>query len=107
MPSIIERLSPRAPGVHEQRCSILCGHQKSVGDGDDARNRMTIAVITAIPRVPAHGSSIAAMVDMRVEQRAIYRGAVVAGQFDNPGLDDETAEFDQVPRPLGAYPGTF
>src|SRR5262249_36363614 len=36
------------------------------------------------------------------EQRAIDRGAVVAGQFDDPGLDDETAEFDEVPRPLAA-----
>ena len=36
------------------------------------------------------------------EQRAIDRGAVVAGQFDNPGLDDKTAEFDEKPRPLTA-----
>jgi hypothetical protein len=36
------------------------------------------------------------------EQRAIDHGAVVAGQFDNPGLDDKTAEFDEKPRPLAA-----
>src|SRR5215472_5668833 len=36
------------------------------------------------------------------EQRAIDRGAVVAGQFDDPGLDDETAEHDEMSRPLAA-----
>ena len=36
------------------------------------------------------------------EQRAIDLGAVVTGQFDDPGLDDQTAEFDEVPRPLAA-----
>ncbi len=36
------------------------------------------------------------------EQRAENGGAVVAGQFDKSGLDDETAEFDQMPRPLAA-----
>src|SRR6185437_15118848 len=36
------------------------------------------------------------------EQRAIDRGPVVASQFDNPGLDDETAEFDEMPRALAA-----
>src|SRR6185437_6264548 len=36
------------------------------------------------------------------EQCAVDHGAVVAGQFDNPGLDDETAKFNEVPRPLAS-----
>jgi hypothetical protein len=31
------------------------------------------------------------------EQRAIDGGAIVSGQVHDPGLDDETAEFDQMP----------
>ena len=36
------------------------------------------------------------------EQRAVDHGAIVAGQVYDPGLDDEAAEFDQMPRPLAA-----
>ncbi len=34
------------------------------------------------------------------EQRAVDHGAVVACQVDDPGLDDEAAEFDQMSRAL-------
>ncbi len=36
------------------------------------------------------------------KQRAVDHGAVVAGEVHNPGLDDEAAEFDQMPRALAA-----
>ena len=36
------------------------------------------------------------------EQRAVDDGAIVAGQVHDPGLDDEAAEFDQMPRALAA-----
>ena len=36
------------------------------------------------------------------EQRAVDHGAVVACQVDDPGLDDEAAEFDQMSRALSA-----
>jgi hypothetical protein len=36
------------------------------------------------------------------EQPAEDGGAVVGGEFDNPGFDDETAQFDQMPRALAA-----
>ena len=36
------------------------------------------------------------------EQCAVDDGAVVAGQIHDPSLDDEAAEFDQMPRALAA-----
>src|SRR5579871_1793125 len=36
------------------------------------------------------------------KQRAEDDGAIIAGQFDDPGFDDETAEFDEMPRALAA-----
>ena len=36
------------------------------------------------------------------EQCAVDHGAIVAGQVHDPGLDDEAAEFDQMPRALAA-----
>ena len=36
------------------------------------------------------------------KQRAVDRGAVVASQVRDPGLDDQAAEFDQMPRALAA-----
>ena len=36
------------------------------------------------------------------EQRAEDDGAIIAGQVHDPGLDDEAAQFDQVPRALAA-----
>ena len=33
------------------------------------------------------------------EQRTENGGAIIAGQFDDPGFGDETAELDEVPRP--------
>lgn len=37
------------------------------------------------------------------EQRAVDHDTVVAGQVYDPGLDDEAAEFDQMPRALAAF----
>ena len=37
------------------------------------------------------------------EQRAVDHGAIIAGQVHDPGLDDEAAEFDQMPRALAAF----
>ncbi len=37
------------------------------------------------------------------EERAVDHGAIVAGQVHDPGLDDETAEFDQMPGALPAF----
>jgi hypothetical protein len=34
------------------------------------------------------------------EQRTVDHGAIIAGQVYDPGLNDEAAEFDQMPRPL-------
>src|SRR5579863_2529191 len=36
------------------------------------------------------------------EQRAVDHGAIFAGQVHDPGLDDEAAEFDQMPCALPA-----
>ena len=36
------------------------------------------------------------------EQRAEDRGAVVTGQIYDPSFDEETAQFDEVPRALAA-----
>ena len=38
-----------------------------------------------------------------LEQRAVDRGAIIAGQVPDPSLDDEAAEFDQMPRPLATF----
>src|SRR5215472_4359007 len=37
------------------------------------------------------------------EQRAVDDGAVVAGQVHDARLDDETAQFNEVPRALAAF----
>src|SRR5690606_21756524 len=37
------------------------------------------------------------------DERAEDGGAVIAGQVHDAGLDDETAEFDQVPRTFPAF----
>ena len=55
-----------------------------------------------VPQCPRMFAMIAFELLAHPEQRAIDRGAVVPGQFDDPGLDDETAEFDEMPRPLAA-----
>src|SRR5450432_2481447 len=39
----------------------------------------------------------------RPEQGAVDDGAIIAGQVHDPGFDDETAEFDQMPRALAAF----
>ena len=31
------------------------------------------------------------------DERAVDQGTIIAGEVDNPCLDDEAAEFDQVP----------
>jgi hypothetical protein len=36
------------------------------------------------------------------EQCAVDRGAIITCQVHDPGLEDEAAEFDQMPRPLAA-----
>lgn len=37
------------------------------------------------------------------QERAVDGGAVVVGEIDDAGFDDETAEFDQMPRALAAF----
>lgn len=37
------------------------------------------------------------------DQRAVADSAVVAGQVNDAGIDDETAELDEVPRALAAF----
>src|SRR5579872_5218560 len=37
------------------------------------------------------------------KQRTVDQGAVIAGQVHDPGLDDEAAEFDQMPCALAPF----
>ena len=36
------------------------------------------------------------------QERAIERGAIIAGQFDQPSLHDQATQFDQMPRAFPA-----
>jgi hypothetical protein len=38
----------------------------------------------------------------KFEKRAVEQCAVVVGKLDQPGFDDEPAEFDQMPGPFAA-----
>ena len=59
----------------------------------------------ASPPPPQYGALLMPLALEQIgefEKRAVEQSAIVIGQFDQPGFDDEPAEFDQVTGPLAA-----